>query len=168
MLISKDLIKNKWAQQKERLLHLFWQASALGGNLTMWLSFLHPAVWPRWEYIWALNWDRDYWFILKTARMFLFLTSKNRMMNTFVIVTLSPHVRDSSKEVYAFPFQKDLPSPLSLARNSIYLGTHLTEELNDLFWKLPGYSLFPSGRVDSNENILLVVNIDPIWCNEDK
>ena len=39
--------------------------------------------------------------------------------------------------------KKDLPISISLARNIIYLGTHLWEEFTNLFWKLPGYSLFP-------------------------
>ena len=34
----------------------------------------------------------------------------------------------------------------SLAKERIYLGTHLKEELTDLFWKLPGYSLLPQAE----------------------
>ena len=53
--------------QKERLFHLLWQPSALGGNLTMWPLFLHPprksflspSVWPRREYTWTLNWKQS-------------------------------------------------------------------------------------------------------------
>ena len=37
--------------------------------------------------------------------------------------------------------KKTFPSPFSLARNTIYLGTQLEEELIDLFWKLPGYGI---------------------------
>ena len=33
-----------------------------------------------------LNWKQNFWFILKIARMFPILTSKNRLMNTFIIV----------------------------------------------------------------------------------
>ena len=40
-----------------------------------------------------------------------------------------------------FPFQKDLLSSFNLAKIRIYLGIHLKEELTNLFWKLPGYSL---------------------------
>ena len=40
-----------------------------------------------------------------------------------------------------FPFQKDLPSSFNLAKIRIYLGIHLKEELTNLFWKLPWYSL---------------------------
>ena len=53
--------------QKERLFHLLWQPSALGGNLTMWLpfleplrkAFLSPSVWPRREHTWTLNWKQS-------------------------------------------------------------------------------------------------------------
>ena len=34
--------------------------------------------------------SRAYWFIWKIARMFPILTSRNRMMNTFVIVNINP------------------------------------------------------------------------------
>ena len=33
--------------------------------------------------------------------------------------------------------KKGLPFPSNLTRNEIYLGTHLKQELTDLFWKLP-------------------------------
>ena len=62
--------------------------------------------------------------------------SRNRMMNTFTIVNNAPTY------IYACPLQKVIPSPSRLARNRIQLGTRLKEELTDLFWKLPGYSLF--------------------------
>ena len=75
---------------------------------------------------------RAYWFILKIARLFLIPSSRNRTINTFIIVNFT-----------FSPLEKDLPSPFSLARNRIYLGTHLKEELTNSFWKLKGYSLFP-------------------------
>ena len=36
-----------------------------------------------------LNW-KQYWFILKIARMFPILTSRNRLMNTFIIANITP------------------------------------------------------------------------------
>ena len=36
-------------------MHLLLQPSAPGGNLTMWLPFLHPPVWLRREYTWTLS-----------------------------------------------------------------------------------------------------------------
>ena len=40
------------------------------------------------------------------------------------------------------PYKKDLPLLFSLATKRIYLDTQLKGELTDLFWKLPGCSLF--------------------------
>ena len=41
------------------------------------------------------------------------------------------------------PSKRRLGSPLSLVKDRIYLGTHLKEELTDMFSKLLEYSLFP-------------------------
>ena len=60
--------------------------------------------------------------------MFPIPTSRNKMMNTFIIVNVTP-----TYNMYAFPFQKGLPSPFSLARDRIYLGTNLKEEFTNLF-----------------------------------
>ena len=54
--------------------------------------------------------------------------SKNRMMNTFIIVN-----KPLPPQIYACPLEKALPTLSSLARNRIYLGTHLKEEPTDLF-----------------------------------
>ena len=89
-----------------------------------------------------INWSRIYWLILKIARMFPILTSRNRLMNTFIIVKLG------------------LTSPFSLERNRIYLGSHLKEELTNLFWKLRRYSLFIPIQAEYL-NILLMVNVNP-------
>ena len=40
--------------------------------------------------------SRAYWFILKITRMFPVLTSRNRMMNTFIIANINPTWKDSS------------------------------------------------------------------------
>ena len=34
--------------------------------------------------------NRAYWFVLKIARVFPFIMSRNRMMNTFIIVNITP------------------------------------------------------------------------------
>ena len=70
---------------------------------------------------------RACWFLLKISRLFPISSSRNRMINTFVIVKVTP-----------YPFQKGLLSPFSLARNRIYLGTHLKEELTNLLWSYQG------------------------------
>ena len=85
-------------KEKRRLFHLSWQPNALGGNLTMWplffdpprKAFLSPSVWPGREYRGHSIESRAYWFILKIARLFLILTSRNGMMNTFIIVNINP------------------------------------------------------------------------------
>ena len=104
------MVSNK-KQRKGRIISNFTKGetfsslmtSAFGGNLTMWHppsppSFLHsskktfisPSVWPRREYTWHSVEKRAYWFILKIARMFSIPTSRNRMMNTFIIVDITP------------------------------------------------------------------------------
>ena len=104
---------------------------------------LSPSVWVRREYTWTLSWKKSL-LTFKIPWMFPIPSSRNRMMNTYLIVNINPL---SPEIVYKMrlcfsPFQKALPSPFSLARNKIYLGTHLKEELTNLFWKLTGYSLF--------------------------
>ena len=71
--------------------------------------------------------SRAYWFILKIVRVFLILTSRNKIMNTFIIVNINPTwcKRWLKGYVYACPFKKGLPFPFSLARNRICLGTNL-------------------------------------------
>ena len=126
---------------KGETFHLLGQPSTLGGNLIMRSPFLHPSkkaslsplVWARREYIWTLR--RAYLFILKIARMFSIPSSRNRMMSTFLIAY---RIR-----LCFSLFQRRLLSSFSLARNKICLGTHLKEELTNLFWKLTGYCLFP-------------------------
>ena len=51
------------------------------------------------------------------------------------------------------PSKKGLPLPFSLAKNRKYLDVQLKGELTDLFWKLPGCSVFP--RVGIGSWILL-------------
>ena len=71
--------------------------------------------------------NRAYWIILNIASMFPILTTKNKIMNIFIIDNIL--------------LQKGLPSPSSLARSTMYLGIHLKEELTTLFRKLFWYSL---------------------------
>ena len=76
--------------------------------------------------------------------MFPIPASRNRIMNSFMIVNITPTFKLYFRgKVYAFTLQKGLPFPFSFARNRIYLGTHLKEELTNLFGKLPRYPLFP-------------------------
>ena len=78
--------------------------------------------------------SRIYWSTLKIARLFPIPMSRNRFINTFIIVNIPPHVRDSSwDKSMVFRSKKGLTSSFSLAGNRIYLGTHLEEESNNLF-----------------------------------
>ena len=58
---------------------------------------------------------------------------------------LPAYVRHKSLEDKStlFPSKRRLDFPLSLVKEGIYLGTHLKEELTDMFSKLLEYSLFP-------------------------
>ena len=96
--------------------------------------------------------SRTYWFILKIASMFPIITSRNRMMNTFVIVNITPHVTDGSKDLF----------------HSVWPGTEYTRVL---IWKKSLLICFESyhgilyshtDRVDWNLNILFMVSINPI------
>ena len=103
-LFVSGLIKNKGGlfqiSQKERLFPLLYQASALGDDLTMWSLFLHPSkkaflspsVWASREYIWKLSSKEsllicfeNYQGVPCSQRY-----NRNRMMNTFIIVNITP------------------------------------------------------------------------------
>ena len=107
VLICKGvLIKNKGGvglfqiSQKKRLFHLLQQPSALGHNLTIWSPFLHPpnktflslSVWSRREYIWKLNWKESLLICFENCQGVpcSHRQSRNRMMNTFIIVNITP------------------------------------------------------------------------------
>ena len=49
------------------------------------------------------------------------------------------------------PSKKGLLSPFSWARKGIYLGTHLKEELADLFLKVPGVFLILTESKEDDE-----------------
>ena len=102
---------------------------------------------------------RAYWFILKIVRMFSIPTSRNRMMNTFIIVNI----------IHSY---KRFPNPKkAFLLPSVWPGTEYTLAL---IWKtslLPlicfqSYQGIPyshRGRVDRSLNTLPMVNISPIY-----
>ena len=155
--------------KKRRLFHFLWQPSALGCNLTMW----HPLLPPFKKGIplpFSLAKKRTYLDTqLKTEltylfwdRMFSILTSRNRMMNTFVIVKIPPHVRDSSKDKsMLFHSKKAFLLP------AVWPGTEYTRTLiwkNSLLVCFESYQGIPyshTGRVDSDVNTLLMLIINP-------
>ena len=93
--------------QKETLSHFLSQPSALGGNLTIWFffldppnkAFLSPLVWPRREYTWTVNWKDILLIFSENCQQDLPYThrqTRSRMINTFIIVNITPLVRNSS------------------------------------------------------------------------
>ena len=98
------LIKNKGGvglfqiSQKVGIFHLLWKPSAIETNLTMWPPSCtlqkrpsSPLQFVKIENICGNSAEkRAYWFILKIARMFPVPASRNRMMNTFIIVHITP------------------------------------------------------------------------------
>ena len=99
-----SLIKNKGGvgifqiSEIETLFELLWQPSALGGNLTMCAPFLHPLkiAFLSLQFVHEKNVPGDsterraYWFVSQIVWMFPILTSRNRMVNIFVIVYITP------------------------------------------------------------------------------
>ena len=84
---------------KGETFHLWWQPSALEGNLTMCPSFLHPpkkaffspSVWPRREYAWTLNWKENLLICFEHWQgvPYFYRQRKNRMTKTFIIVNIT-------------------------------------------------------------------------------
>ena len=157
---------------KERLCFISYDNQVfLGGNPTIWPSYLHPSrkaflspsIWPKRGYNWTLTWKEIFPICFENFQgvPYSHRQNRNRMMNIFILVSVFLYVRNSF--FYAYPIQKILPSPFSLARNEVYLGTNFKWGVTDLSWKLPGYSLFPyrHGR-QRMLNILLMVNINPL------
>ena len=143
--LQGGLIKNKGGVllvqiSQKRLFHLLWQPSALGviSQCDTYSCALQKRPSFSLQFGLAENIPghsiekRTYWFVLEISRMSLTPTSKNKMVSTFIIVNITRTYK-----------RFHLPSPFSLARNRIYLGTHLKEELTNLSWTLPVYSLFP-------------------------
>ena len=96
--------------------------------------------------------SRTYWFILKVASMFPIITSRNRMMNTFVIVNITPHVRDGSKDL----LHSDRPG-------TVYTSVLIWKKsLLICFESYHGILYSHTDRVDWNLNILFMVSINPI------
>ena len=131
-----SLIKNKGGvglfqiSQKERLFHVLYQPSY---NLAMWspfASFLHlsentfpsPSVWARREYIWKLNWKQSLLIYFENCQgpVCFHRQSRNRMMNSFIIVNITSicRLRDSweGKSLLLVNFKKAFP--LTLLRHS--------------------------------------------------
>ena len=171
------LIKNKrevglfQILQKERFLHPLSQPSAFVGNLTMFP--LSCAFQERSSSLLQFNQEqnipghpftnRAYWFILKIARIFPILTSRNMTMKTFILVNINPVCKRLHRISLSFSIPKRSSFSLQFFQEQNLLW-HSFEKGFVLFWKLPGYlSLFTSkAELDRNVNTLVMVNINPI------
>ena len=124
-------------------------------------AFLSPSVWARREYIWKLSWKESLLIYFENCQgaPCSHRQSRNRMMNSFIIVNITPYAIDSLEDKSMLVhFKKAFPlTPLghSFERRAYYLTA--------LFWKLPGYSLFPHRQSRQRMvNTLLMININPI------
>ena len=70
----------------------------------MWPTFLHPpkdflssSVWPRRDYVCTFDWKESLLICFENCQgvPYSHRQSRNRVMNNFIIVTITPHVRDS-------------------------------------------------------------------------
>ena len=123
--------------------------------------FLSLSVWARREYIWKLNWKESLLIYFENwqGAPCSHRQSRNRMMNTFIIVNITPICKRQFRGyIYACPHQKGPPYHFTWAL--IWKKSLL---LTALFWKLPGYSIFPHRPSRQRMgNTLLMININPI------
>ena len=85
---------------KGEIFHLLWQPSALGGNLAMWSLFSHPpkkaylspSHWLKREHTWMLNWKESLLICFENSLVvpYFHRQSRNRLINTFIIVIIIP------------------------------------------------------------------------------
>ena len=90
---------------KGQTFSFFMTTSALWGNLTVQSPFLHPqkkaflssSVCPRREYTWTLSPKESVLICFENCQCVPYSQrqSRNKMMNTFLIVNITPHVRNS-------------------------------------------------------------------------
>ena len=106
---------------------------------------------------------RACWFVLKIARLFPIATSRNRMMNTFIIVNITPtYKRQFRGWIYACPLQKAFFLPSVWPETEYTWALIWKKSLLICFESYQGIPYSHTGRVDRNVNTLLMVNINPI------
>ena len=122
---------------------------------------LSLSVSTRREYIWKLNWNESLLIYLENFQGVpcSHTQSRNRMMNTFIIVNITPYmeVRDSLEDK-SVHFKKAFPLTL-LGR------TYLKEELTDYFTHFESYQDVPysyTGKQSRQRmvNTLLMIKIN--------
>ena len=157
----------------QRLFHLLWQPSALGGNLTMWPTFLHlpekafisTSVWPRREYTWTLNWKESFFICFDNCQgvPYFYRKIRNRMMNR---MWLPPHVKDSLEDKSMIVHSKEAFLVPSFWPWTEHTWT-LTWKKSLMIWfkSYQGISYSHIGHRQSRQkmvNTLLMVNVNPI------
>ena len=123
------------------------------------MVFLSPSVWTRREYSWKLSWKESLLICFENFQGVLWSHRKrrNRMMNSFIIVNITPYVIDSLDDNSMLVH---FTCPYHFTWALIWKKSLL---LTALFWKLPGHSLFPHRQnIQRMVNTLLMVNINPI------
>ena len=113
--------------QKERLFHLLWQPSALGDNSECGPSsrtlprraFFSPSVWPRRKYIQKLNCKESLLICFEKFMdaPFSHWQSRNRMMNTFIIVSITAIFNSLEDICYAWVHFKNAVPLTSLGHS---------------------------------------------------
>ena len=139
---------------KGETFHLLWQPSALGSNFTMWPPFLHlkkslpfPSAWPRREYTWNLNWKESLLICFENCYGVHYFHKQNRntMMNTCIIVDITPYVRDKSMLLHS---RKTFLLP-SVWQGTEYTWTLIEEKILLIcFERYQGIPYSHTGRVD--------------------
>ena len=127
-------------------------------------AFLYPSVWPRKECTWTLNWKENLLICFENCHrvLYSYRQVRNSMMNTFIIVNITPHVRDSLEDKSMLVHSKKI-----FLLPSAWQGTEYTW---GLIWKkslLIGFQSYHAisyshnSRVDRRcgVNTLLMVNI---------
>ena len=75
-------------------------------------AFLSPSVWARRKYIWKLNWKESLLIYFENwqGAPCSYRQSRNRMMNTFIIVNITRYAIDSLEDKSMFVlFKKTFP-----------------------------------------------------------
>ena len=121
---------------------------------------LSPSVWARREYIWKLIWKESLLIYFENFQgdPCSQRQSRNRMMNTLIIVNITPKVRDNLEECFLSTSKR--PSL------SLYLGTSFKEEFTDycFIFKVTRvlFPYFYTGKVHQKMvNTLLMIKINP-------
>ena len=91
---------------KERLCFISYDNQVfLGGNPTIWPSYLHPSrkaflspsIWPKRGYNWTLTWKEIFPICFENFQgvPYSHRQKRSRMMNTFILVSVTPYIRNS-------------------------------------------------------------------------